>query len=174
MKEIAREKQFLLFEDRKFGDIGNTQELQFKKSIYKISDWADLVTVHPIGGLESLKVFENTGVITIVEMSSKGTLTDDYYFTKAINVSEESGNVLGAVAQRQVPDNLLLFTPGVNISSTGDSKGQQYNTPELVFKNYHTDFMIVGRGIYKAADVKTAAKEYQTLGWVSYLQSLNN
>lgn len=174
LKKIAREKEFLLFEDRKFGDIGNTQELQFKKSIYKISDWADLVTVHPIGGLESLKVFENTGVITIVEMSSKGTLTDDYYFTKAINVSEQSGNVLGAVAQRQVPDNLLLFTPGVNISSTGDSKGQQYNTPELVFKNYHTDFMIVGRGIYKAADVKTAAKEYQTLGWVSYLQSLND
>lgn len=90
MKKIAREKEFLLFEDRKFGDIGNTQELQFKKSIYKISDWADLVTVHPIGGLESLKVFENTGVITIVEMSSKGTLTDDYYFTKAINVSEQS------------------------------------------------------------------------------------
>ena len=83
-----------------------------------------------------MKVFENTGVITIVEMSSKGTLTDDYYFTKAINVSEQSGNVLGAVAQRQIPDNLLLFTPGVNISSTGDSKGQQYNTPELVFKNY--------------------------------------
>ena len=26
-------------------------------------------------------------------MSSKGTLTDDYYFTKAINVSEESGKV---------------------------------------------------------------------------------
>lgn len=174
LKVIAREKEFLLFEDRKFGDIGNTQELQFKKSIYKIADWADLVTVHPIGGLESLKVFDNTGVVTIVEMSSKGTLTDDYYFSKAVNLSEQSSNVLGCVAQRQLPENMLLFTPGVSISSTGDSKGQQYNTPELVFKNYHTDFMIVGRGIYKAADVKTAAKEYQTLGWISYLQSLNN
>lgn len=38
LKIIAREKEFLLFEDRKFGDIGNTQELQFKKSIYKIAD----------------------------------------------------------------------------------------------------------------------------------------
>ncbi len=173
LKALAKEKEFLLFEDRKFGDIGNTQELQFKKSIYKIADWADLVTVHPIGGADSLKVFENTGVITIVEMSSKGTLTDDYYFSKAVNVSEEESNVLGCVAQRKVGDHLLLFTPGVNLNSTGDSKGQQYNTPEVVFNNYHTDFMIVGRGLYKAADFKTAAKEYQTLGWIAYLQSLN-
>ena len=59
-------------------------------------------------------------------------------------------------AQRKVSDNLLLFTPGVNISSVGDTKGQQYNTPERVFKMYHTDFMIVGRGIYKAANSKEA------------------
>lgn len=174
LKALAKEKEFLLFEDRKFGDIGNTQELQFKRSIYKISDWADLVTVHPIGGADSLKVFENTGVVTIVEMSSKGALTDDYYFSKAVNVSENEPNVLGCVAQRKVGNQLLLFTPGVNVSALGDSKGQQYNTPGIVFNNYHTDFMIVGRGLYKAPDFKTAAKEYQTLGWIAYLQSLNN
>lgn len=173
LKKLAKEKEFLLFEDRKFADIGNTQEMQFKKSIYKISDWADLVTVHPIGGAESLKVFENTGVITLAEMSSKGALTDDYYFSKVINVSENEPKVLGCVAQRKIGDHLLLFTPGVNINVSGDSKGQQYNTPEVVFNNYHTDFMIVGRGLYKSADVKTAAKEYQTLGWIAYLQSLN-
>lgn len=173
LKVIAKEKEFLLFEDRKFADIGNTQELQFKEGVYKIADWADMVTAHPIAGEESLQVFEHVGVVAIVEMSSKGTLTDDYYITKALNVAENSSNVLGVVAQRQVADELLLFTPGVNLSSKGDSKGQQYNTPERVFKAYHTDFMIVGRGIYQAVNAKEAAVEYQTAGWNAYLESLN-
>lgn len=173
LKEIAKEKEFLLFEDRKFADIGNTQELQFKEGIFRIADWADMVTAHPIAGEESLKVFEHVGVVAIVEMSSKGTLTDDYYITNALNAAENSSNVIGAVAQRQVSEELLLFTPGVNLSSKGDSKGQQYNTPERVFKAYHTDFMIVGRGIYQSANPKESAVEYQSAGWNAYLESLN-
>lgn len=173
LREIAKEKEFLLFEDRKFADIGNTQDLQFKEGIYKIADWADMVTAHPIAGEESLKVFEHVGVVAIVEMSSKGTLTDDYYITKALNVAENSSNVLGVVAQRNVSENLLLFTPGVNLSTKGDNKGQQYNTPERVFKAYYTDFMIVGRGIYQSANPKESAIEYQTAGWTAYMESLD-
>lgn len=173
LKAIAKEHNFLLFEDRKFADIGNTQELQFKEGVYEIASWADMITSHVIAGEESLKVFENTGVVAIIEMSSKGTLTDDYYIGKSLNVAESSANVLGVVAQRRVADNLLLFTPGVNISSVGDTKGQQYNTPERVFKGYHTDFMIVGRGVYKAANPKEAAINYQTIGWEAYEDSKN-
>lgn len=173
LKEISKENDFLLFEDRKFGDIGNTQELQFKEGIYNIGSWADMITAHVIAGEESLKVFDNVGVVAIAEMSSKGTLTDDYYIAKALNVAENAPNVLGFVAQRKVSDNLLLFTPGVNISSVGDTKGQQYNTPERVFQMYHTDFMIVGRGIYKAANAKSAAEEYQIIGWNAYLKTLD-
>jgi uridine monophosphate synthetase len=173
LKKIAKEKDFLLFEDRKFGDIGNTQELQFKEGIYQIGTWADMITSHVIAGEESLKVFDNVGVVAIVEMSSKGTLTDDYYIGKALNVAESASNVMGVVAQRKVSDDLLLFTPGVNISTTGDSKGQQYNTPDRVFKVYHTDFMIVGRGIYQSANAKETAVEYQKLGWEAYLNSMN-
>lgn len=173
LKEVAKKYDFLLFEDRKFADIGNTQELQFKEGVYEIGSWADMITAHMIAGEESLKVFTNVGVVAIVEMSSKGTLTDDYYIGKALNVAEKADNVLGVVAQRKVADDLLLFTPGVNISSVGDTKGQQYNTPERVFKVYHTDFMIVGRGVYKAANRAEAAREYQEIGWKAYLDSLN-
>jgi uridine monophosphate synthetase len=174
LKQISKEKEFLLFEDRKFADIGNTQELQFKEGIYKIASWADMITSHVIAGEESLKVFENVGVVAIVEMSSKGTLTDDFYISKALNVAENSSNVLGIVAQRKISENLLLFTPGVNMSSAGDSKGQQYNTPERVFQNIHTDFMIVGRGIYQSANPKESAENYQKAGWEAYLKSLNH
>ncbi|MFA5620281.1 MAG: orotidine-5'-phosphate decarboxylase [Weeksellaceae bacterium] len=172
LRQIAREKNFLLFEDRKYGDIGNTQEMQFKEGIYKTAVWADMITAHMIAGEESLKVFDNVGVVAIIEMSSKGTLTDDYYIGKALNVADSAPNVMGAVAQRKVSDNLLLFTPGVNLSKTGDSKGQQYNTPERVFSEYHTDFMIVGRGIYKSMNPKASAMEYKAAGWNAYLNSL--
>ncbi len=172
LQQISKEKEFLLFEDRKFADIGNTQELQFKQGIYRIADWADMVTAHPIAGEKSFEVFDHVGVVAIVEMSSVGTLTDNYYITKALNVVENAKNVFGVVAQREVPNNLLLFTPGVNLNQKGDNKGQQYNTPEKVFNDYFTDFMIVGRGIYKANDPQSAAKEYQKQGWEAYLNSL--
>ncbi|MCK0202705.1 orotidine-5'-phosphate decarboxylase [Ornithobacterium rhinotracheale] len=172
IKKLAREKDFVIFEDRKFADIGNTQDLQFRQGIYRIADWADMVTAHVIAGEKSLEVFGTTGVASIVEMSSAGTLTDNYYISKALNVSQKSAQVFAVVAQRQVPNDLLLLTPGVNLSVKGDNKGQQYNTPEKVFRDYHTDFMIVGRGIYKATEPEKVAEEYRQQGWAAYKASL--
>ena len=71
LKAIAAKHQFLLMEDRKFADIGNTQELQFTSGVFKITDWADFVTSQVIGGFESLDCFKNVGVVAIVGMSSK-------------------------------------------------------------------------------------------------------
>lgn len=173
LRSIAREKDFLLFEDRKFADIGNTQELQFKQGVYRFADWVDMVTAHPIAGEKSFDVFEPTGVVAIVEMSSAGTLTDDYYVSKSLNIAQKSADVFAVVAQRQVPDDLLLLTPGVNLDKKGDSKGQQYNTPKRVFSDYLTDFMIVGRGIYKANDAVAAAEAYRAEGWKAYEESLS-
>lgn len=172
LRHIAREKEFLLFEDRKFADIGNTQELQFKQGIYKLVDWVDMITAHPIAGEKSLDVFKPTGVVAIIEMSSAGALTDNYYVSQALNVAQKSPNVFAAVAQRQVSDDLLLFTPGVNLEMKGDNKGQQYKTPHKVFTEYLTDFIIVGRGIYKANDPLAAAEEYRQQGWEAYQNSL--
>ncbi|MDR1877798.1 MAG: orotidine-5'-phosphate decarboxylase [Flavobacteriaceae bacterium] len=173
LKKISQDKNFLLFEDRKFGDIGNTQQLQFEKGIYKISDWADLITSHVIAGEESLKVFgDKVGVVTIAEMSSKGALTDEHYKEKAIELSQKASNVIGCVAQSELPSSLLLFTPGVNITSGGDSKGQQFNTPDKVITEYHTDFIIVGRGIYAAARPEEAAEKYRKEGWDAYLRNI--
>ncbi|CVK16259.1 orotate phosphoribosyltransferase [Apibacter mensalis] len=172
LKKIAAIKNFLLFEDRKFGDIGNTQQMQFNGGVYKISDWADLVTSHVIAGEESLQVFgEEIGVVTIAEMSSKGTLTDENYKSKAINISSKMSNVIGCVAQSKLPPSLLLFTPGVNLTESEDSKGQQFNTPEKVFSDYHTDFIIVGRGIYRAKNPEQEAIRYKEEGWKAYLKN---
>ena len=173
LKDIAAKYNFLLMEDRKFADIGSTQELQFSYGMYKISNWADFVTAQVIGGYDSLECFRNVGVVAILSMSSKGTLTDANYFEEAQKVAISHPNVIGGVSQKPVSDDLLLFTPGVNLEVKGDGKGQQYNTPEHVFSTLHTDFMIVGRGIYKSDDQEKASLSYKIAGWDAYLASLS-
>src|SRR5690606_14234258 len=172
LKDLAAKHNFLLMEDRKFADIGNTQELQFSYGIYKISNWADFVTSQVIGGYDSLDCFRNVGVVAILGMSSKGTLTDAAYQAEALKVAQSHPNVIGGVSQKQIPEELLLFTPGVSMADTSDGKGQQYNTPEKVFGDLHTDFIIVGRGIYKADNPEVAALNYKIAGWNAYTASL--
>ncbi|MBS1550342.1 MAG: orotate phosphoribosyltransferase [Bacteroidetes bacterium] len=173
LQALAQKHNFLLMEDRKFADIGNTQELQFSHGVYKIAEWADFVTAQVIGGFESLDCFRNVGVVAILGMSSKGTLTDAHYQEEALKIAESHPNVFGGVSQKKLPEELILFTPGVNLESKGDNKGQQYNTPEHVFKNLHTDFIIVGRGIYKSTDVEKAALQYKIEGWNAYEKSIS-
>ncbi|WP_407401259.1 orotidine-5'-phosphate decarboxylase [Chryseobacterium sp.] len=172
LKALAAKHQFLLMEDRKFADIGNTQELQFTSGVFKITDWADFVTSQVIGGYDSLNCFKNVGVVAIVGMSSKGTLTSNNYREEALKVALSHPNVIGAVSQNTIPEEILLFTPGVNLADSGDGKGQQYNTPEHVFSKLHTDFIIVGRGIYQSENPELAAIEYKNAGWDAYLKSL--
>ena len=172
LKDLASKYNFLLMEDRKFADIGNTQELQFSMGVFKISNWADLVTAQVIAGYDSLDCFRNVGVVAILSMSSTGTLTDMEYREQAVKIAVSHPNVFGGVAQNKIPNELLLFTPGVNLADSGDGKGQQYNTPEHVFTKLETDFIIVGRGIYKSDDAEKAALNYKIAGWNAYEQSL--
>ncbi|MDO4224375.1 MAG: orotidine-5'-phosphate decarboxylase [Bergeyella zoohelcum] len=172
LRDIAEKHNFLIMEDRKFADIGNTQELQYSYGIHRISSWADLITSQVIGGEQSLDFFHNSGVIAIIGMSSKGTLTDKNYRDEATKIAVSHPNVIGGVAQNELPEELLLFTPGVNLEDCGDGKGQQYNTPDYVFRNLHTDFIIVGRGIYKSEDPEKASLTYKIAGWEAYLSAL--
>ncbi len=172
LKDLAAKYNFLLMEDRKFADIGNTQELQFSYGMYKISNWADFVTAQVIAGYDSLDCFRNVGVVAILGMSSKGTLTDQNYREEATKVAQSHPNVFGGVSQNEIPNELLLFTPGINLSDSGDGKGQQYNSPEHAFTQLQTDFIIVGRGIYKSDDAEKSALTYKIAGWNAYEGSL--
>lgn len=172
LKDLAAKYNFLLMEDRKFADIGNTQELQFSYGMYKISNWADFVTAQVIAGYDSLDCFRNVGVVAILGMSSKGTLTDQNYREEATKIAQSHPNVFGGVSQNKIPNDLLLFTPGISLSDSGDGKGQQYNSPEHAFTQLQTDFIIVGRGIYKSDDAEKSALNYKIAGWNSYEGSL--
>lgn len=95
LKEIAKRHNFLLFEDRKFSDIGNTVEFQFSKGIYKISSWANLVTVHSLMGkgvLDAINVgkgLENKGVFLLAEASSADNLITEDYVQNTLKMAQE-------------------------------------------------------------------------------------
>jgi uridine monophosphate synthetase len=50
LAHLARRHGFLIFEDRKFGDIGNTVQLQYTEGTAKIIEWSHITNVNMIPG----------------------------------------------------------------------------------------------------------------------------
>jgi len=167
LKQIAIENNFLIIEDRKFADIGNTQLLQLSQGIYSIASWADMVTIHLIAGEAALKAIKDwetdrkPALIPIIEMSSAGALTDKNYVENCSKFLYNYPDVVGTVCQKFEPEKgLLKFTPGINLATKSDNKGQQYNSPEFAISTLHSDFLIIGRGLYEAANPEIEIEKY--------------
>ena len=50
LAQLAKKHGFLLFEDRKYADIGNTALLQYTQGMYHTAGWADIINAHPVPG----------------------------------------------------------------------------------------------------------------------------
>lgn len=99
-------------------------------------------------------------------------MTGAYTAQCLVEARKDPNFVMGFIAQRslneQPGDNFITMTPGVQIGSSGDGLGQQYNTPEKVVGEGGTDVVIVGRGILAAHDRRGAAEEYRARSWQAY------
>ena len=183
LQEYSRKYDFIIFEDRKFADIGNTVKHQYRNGIYKISDWAEFITVHMVAGEGILKGLfdgiENRSSFVLARMSSKGNLINETYSRKCFEVARKYPNVVSGFIghgkdvedikrfKSKFPTGMLLLTPGVKLERGSDAMGQQYITVEDAIQG-GADCIIVGRGIIKAKDRKKEAKIYRERAWNEY------
>jgi len=153
---LKRQYNFLIWEDRKFADIGNVASAQIHRGIYKISSWADLISMHLISGPGILKEAGLCGVIVIGSMSSKGTLADKDYLAKALKIADHN-NTIGLVTQYDCDFQGLKIIPGVNIMADTDNRDQQYSA---LSSKYWGNLFVVGRDIINNTDPSRRCIEY--------------
>lgn len=185
---LSKKHDFLLFEDRKFIDIGNTVQKQYRGGALRIHEWAHIVNASVLAGEGIIQALDQTisqaavpdrGILILAEMTSKGSLATGEYTKASVAIAQKyPDSVIGFVATRELSsystattndqEDLVVFTTGVNISSKGDALGQQYQTPNSAMAG-GSDFLIAGRGIYASQDPVASAKEYQKAGWDAYL-----
>lgn len=189
LTEWARKENFLIFEDRKFADIGNTVRHQFRGGRYRIAEWADCVTVHALpgkgildglfGGLE-----RPTAAFLLAAMSAEGHLLSDTYTRQTITMGaaypERVAGYIGFAPDRtglqrlrsKMPATSFMLMPGVHLESKGDGLGQRYVTArEAVLGG--ADFIITGRGIVQAEDPVKAAQQYRDTAWQALTEREN-
>jgi orotidine-5'-phosphate decarboxylase len=195
LRELSAKHDFLIFEDRKFADIGNTVALQYSSGVYKIASWSHITNAHPvpgpsiISGLSSVGLPLGRGLLLLAEMSTKGSLASGSYTENAVRMARARRDfVIGFIAQRRMDgvgagetddvsdEDFLVLTPGVGLDSKGDGMGQQYRSPREVVLESGSDVIIVGRGIYgKSGDIietRAQAERYRRAGWSAYLERI--
>ena len=173
MQALAKKHQFLLFEDRKFADIGETVKHQFSKGVFRTRDWADIINAHGVAGpgiIESLQSVArpDTGLLMIAQLSSKGNLLSPELAKTVVSWADQHPDfVIGFIAQQRLPSqhDFLYMTPGVHLDKTGDGQDQQYRTPEQAIIRDGGDIIIVGRAIYGDANPLQQAQRYRQAGW---------
>ncbi|KAI8298663.1 Orotidine 5'-phosphate decarboxylase [Colletotrichum sp. SAR11_240] len=147
LRAIARTHNFLIFEDRKFVDIGHTVIGQYHGGALRISEWADIVNLSILGGEGIVDALDQTirhpsfpfqgqrALLLLAEMTSQGSLAGGEYTER---------------------------------SAEGDELGQQYQTPRSAVLG-GSDFIIAGRGILGATSPVAEAIRYRREGWEAYL-----
>ncbi|KAI0921813.1 dihydroorotate dehydrogenase [Taiwanofungus camphoratus] len=193
LQELSVKHDFLIFEDRKFADIGNTVALQYSSGVHKIASWSHITNAHPvpgpsvITGLASVGLPLGRGLLLLAEMSTKGSLATSTYTEEAVQIARAHRDfVIGFIAQRRMDgvgaqaamgaadEDFLVLTPGVGLDARGDSMGQQYRTPREVVLESGCDVIIVGRGVYgkgngvDVQEVQAQAERYRKEGWAAY------
>ena len=180
--KAAQSHDLMLFEDRKFADIGKVSQTQMG-GIYDIRSWADIVTAHRVSGPDIVdgiaagwdEVQRIGGVFLLAQMSSRGNLLTGGYTDETIATGAASPHVLGYIGNGSSPEEIsslrekvgegkMIWTPGVNLSAEEGALGQRYGHPSDAIKA-GSDAVIVGSGIHGTDDPATAARAYAEATW---------
>jgi uridine monophosphate synthetase len=182
LTRIAERHNFLLFEDRKFADIGTIVRKQYEGGIYRIASWAHLVNAHILPGekivahLREAASTHEGALLLIAEMSSEGMLADKNYQENSVKIAEKYDDfVIGFIAQRRLCSNphFIYLTPGIHLQAGTDGKGQNYHTPEDAIRK-GSDILIAGRAITTSSNPLKTAQELKKQGWQTYEKLLSS
>ena len=180
------DKGMMIFEDRKFADIGKISLAQMG-GVYDIQNWADLVTAHLISGpdiVDGLQaawtdVNRKGGVLLLAQMSSRGNLLHSAYTDAVVSTGLSHPGVFGFIGngsnseelrelRKKVGSDKMIWTPGVNFSNEDGEMGQRYGDPyEAVMAG--SDGIIIGSGIHQADSPPVAARAYAEASWQALL-----
>ena len=184
----AESHDLIIFEDRKFADIGPISRGQMA-GVYDIRSWANVVTAHGISGPDIVDglcagwddVGRDGGVLLLAQMSSRGNLLGLQGYTDAmVSAGISNTGVFGFIGngsratelaqlRARVGDKKLLWTPGVNLAVGDGEMGQRYGDPTQAILA-GSDGIIVGSGIYKSESPGDAAKAYADISWKALLE----
>ena len=173
----ARKMGVLMFEDRKFADIGYVSKIQMLGH-QRIAEWADVVTAHRISGPDIIEGIHDAwkecgrrgSVAVLAQMSSSGNLLDEEYCRKVVDSCREIDGVCGFIGNGSNPGNIselrglvggakMILTPGINLNSEEARMGQRYGHPKEAI-TAGSDAVIVGSGIIRNAKPLAAAVKY--------------
>ena len=179
--EKAHSNGMLIFEDRKFADIGRISRDQMG-GVYDIRSWSDLVTAHLISGPDIVdglqegwsSVGREGGVLLLAQMSSRGNLLNSDYTERVVAKGRDHPGVFGFIGNGSRPEELrslrnkagnkMIWTPGVNLAIGDGELGQRYGDPyEAVLSG--SDGIIVGSGIHRSDTPRSAAQAYAEASW---------
>ncbi len=185
--EAARENGLLLFEDRKFADIGRVAQTQMG-GLYDIQSWADIVTSHSVSGPDVVDGIAAAwddaqrigGVIMLAQMSSRGNLLSSDYTERTMEIGSASPHVIGYIGNGSSPseimalraaagDGKMIWTPGVNLAAAEGVLGQRYGHPGDAVRA-GSDAIIVGSGIHRSEDRGEAARAYAEASWSALME----
>ncbi len=186
--EKAKEHDLLIFEDRKFADIGPISRGQMA-GVYDIRSWANIVTAHGISGPDIVDglcagwddVGREGGVLLLAQMSSRGNLLGlEGYTDSMVQEGISNSGVFGfigngsranelAALREKVGNKKLIWTPGVNLAVGDGEMGQRYGAPDQAVLA-GSDGIIVGSGIYKSDAPVEMARAYAEISWNALLK----
>ena len=185
--DLAKDLNVLIWEDRKFADIGRVSRQQMG-GVVDIRSWADIVTAHLISGPDIVNglmdgwkdVGREGGILLLAQMSSRGNLLVPNYTKSVVEQGKEMSGVMGFIGNGSNPDDIkslremvgdekMIWTPGINLNTGDGVAGQQYGHPRNAVLA-GADCLIVGSGIHRSNDPVGAATEYSRVSWEALLE----
>ena len=185
--DAAHRHGMLLFEDRKFADIGRVAQTQMG-GLYDIRSWADMVTSHSVSGPDVVdgiaaawdEVERIGGVLLLAQMSSSGNLLDSGYSVRTLEIGTASPHVMGYIGngssssdleglRAKVGEGRMIWTPGVNIDAVEGVLGPRSGHPADAVRA-GSDAIIVGSGIHQSGNPSAAAKDYADASWGALME----